>query len=149
MGYSRRTYFYYENTKNWQKIFYDSFDIIDNFPFPLLWTSKYRESIIGVIGLLKFPWETIVVTHTRFFLSSFMGWRFAKKYNLKWIHIEHWSDYVKLSAKWKTLAAYIYDKIFWKWVIKSRVNCRFSKPLIPIARAFDKRSKIPLPQSTI
>jgi hypothetical protein len=40
--------------------------------------------------------KIIIQTHTRFFLSSFIGWLFAKYHKLKWIHIEHWSDYVKL-----------------------------------------------------
>ena len=62
--------------------------------------------------------KTIVLSHTRFFLSSFIAGIFARKNKLQWIHIEHGSDYVKLSSTLKSKISYIYDKIIWKWIFK-------------------------------
>jgi glycosyltransferase involved in cell wall biosynthesis len=59
-----------------------------------------------------------IITHTRFFLTSLIWWLFARKNKIKWIHIEHWSDYVKLNSNFKNLVAKIYDKLIWKWIFK-------------------------------
>ena len=113
--------FWKNNTKIWYKnknyIVYllPSFDLVFNFPFPKFWKKEFFE-------ILKIAWnfskkeKTIIQTHTRFFLSSFLGWLFAKFYKLKWVHIEHWSEYVLLWSKFKTKCAYFYDKIIGKWI---------------------------------
>lgn len=98
-----------------------SFEIINNFPMYKFWDKKtklifahLKENFIE-----KFDVDSIrVITHTRFFLPSLFGWIFARKHKLKWIHIEHGSDYVKLSSKLKTNLSIIYDKLFWKWIFK-------------------------------
>jgi len=107
-------------TKDWYDVIVmPSLEIINNFPIYKFWTKKYK-----VINryLKDEIWEDKnnfrVITHTRFFLTSLIWWIFAKKNKLKWIHIEHWSDYVKLSSKLKTKLSIIYDKIFWKWIFK-------------------------------
>lgn len=95
-----------------------SFEIINNFPMYKFWDKKTKL-------IFNYLWEFIsknqnirVITHTRFFLPSLFWWLFARNHKLKWIHIEHWSDYVKLSSKLKTKLSIIYDKIFWKWIFK-------------------------------
>lgn len=95
-----------------------SFEIINNFPMYKLWDKKTKL-------IFNYLWEFIlknqnirVITHTRFFLPSLFWWIFAIKNKLKWIHLEHWSDYVKLSSKFKSKLSIIYDKIFWKWIFK-------------------------------
>jgi glycosyltransferase involved in cell wall biosynthesis len=97
---------------------YPCFDIVDNFPIPLIWTKRYRNATKSLEEIVnKNPEEDFyVITHTRFFLSSFIGGRFARKNKLKWIHIEHGSDYVKLSSKFKSKVAYFYDKSIWKYI---------------------------------
>lgn len=115
---------YNENRKNIidnkMKVFFPSFDIVDNFPVPRLWTRDYMSSHKKLSKIIQeHPGEDfVVITHTRFFLSSLLGWIFARKNKLKWIHIEHGSDYVQLSSKWKSLIAYLYDKILGNWVIQ-------------------------------
>ena len=106
--------------KDWYEVLIiPSFEIINNFPVYKIWDKKYflikkylREKI----------WENNndfrIFTHTRFFITSLIWWLFARKNNLKWIHIEHWSDYVKLSSKIKSYLSIIYDKIIWKWIFK-------------------------------
>ncbi len=101
--------------KNWYKVYLlPAFDIIPNFPVPKFWKREFWEILKNIntslnsnlnntslaIPLNLREWnkdeKIIIQTHTRFFLSSFIGWLFAKYHKLKWIHIEHWSDYVKL-----------------------------------------------------
>jgi len=106
---------------NCVKMFFSSFDIVDNFPVPRLWTQEYRSSQKQLQKLIDdhSDEDFVVITHTRFFLSSVLGWIFARKNKLKWIHIEHGSDYVKLSSNFKNKIAYLYDKTLWKWVFKN------------------------------
>ena len=120
----------YENiVYAWEKIWYfkdwyevlviPSFEIINNFPVYKIWSSEYKlvkKYLAEKIGENNGDFR--VFTHTRFFLTSFIWWLFARKNNIKWIHIEHGSDYVKLSSKIKSYISILYDKSFWKWVFK-------------------------------
>lgn len=116
--------------KDWYEVLViPSFEIINNFPVYKIWDKKYWI----IIQYLKektshqpSPLEDReqegnwrVITHTRFFLTSFIGWLFAKKNKIKWIHIEHGSSYVKLSSKLKSYLSIIYDRSFWKWIFKN------------------------------
>lgn len=106
IGYQQNGYIVY---------FLPSFDIIPNFPVPKFW----KKSFWNILWLLS--WEikknkTIIQTHTRFFLSSFLWWLFAKYHKIKWVHIEHGSDYVKLWSKLKSKISYVYDRIIWAWI---------------------------------
>ena len=96
-----------------------SIELINNFPVYKFWDKKYK--IIKKYIKNKI-WENKnnfrIITHTRFFLTSLFWWIFARKNKIKWIHIEHWSDYVKLSNKFKSFIAFVYDKILWKWIFK-------------------------------
>lgn len=100
-----------------KKLFFESFDIVDNFPFPKIWTKDFWKKW----NFLKEVWEKegfYIITHTRFFFSSFIGWIFARRYKCRWIHIEHGSDYVQLSSGLKNKIAYLYDRVIWKWIFK-------------------------------
>lgn len=121
-----------ENFKPWNLLIIPAFDLIWNFPFPKFWKKEFWR----VLNILKiyisddsinqnyWKWSNncnnnvLVITRTRFFLSSLMWWIFAKLNKIKWCHIEHWSDFVKLNTNIKSLIAYIYDKTFWNWIIK-------------------------------
>lgn len=104
---------------NYEVLVFPSLEIINNFPIYKFWTKKYR--LINLY-LHEKIWNNKnnfrIFTHTRFFLTSFIGWIFARKNKIKWIHIEHGSDYVKLSSKLKSYLSIIYDKSFWKWIFK-------------------------------
>lgn len=111
-------------TFEWKSIWYiekwvenlivPSFEIISNFPMYKIWSKEYKL----IKQYLKTKKTDIVITRTRFFLTSLIWWLFARKNNLKWCHIEHGSDYVKLNSKFKSFIAKIYDKIIWKWIFK-------------------------------
>jgi len=72
-----------------------AFDIIPNFPVPKFWKKSFWQILRLVSSQCKNN-QTIIQTHTRFFLSSLLGGIFAKYHKIKWVHIEHGSDYVKL-----------------------------------------------------
>jgi glycosyltransferase involved in cell wall biosynthesis len=91
-----------------------SVEIISNFPVYKFWSKEYKI----IIRYLEEKNIDIIITRTRFFLTSFLWWLFARKNKIKWIHIEHGSDYVKLNSKFKNLVAKIYDKWIWKWIFK-------------------------------
>lgn len=104
-----------------------SFEIIPNFPMYKIW-SKECKLIKKYLKTKTSPHPSpsqereqedfIVITRTRFFLTSLIGWIFAKNNKIKWVHIEHGSDYVKLNSKLKTFIAKVYDKLIWKWIFK-------------------------------
>ncbi len=97
---------------NWYKVYLlPSFDIISNFPVPKFWKKIFWE-----ILFLPELRNWIIQTHTRFFLSSFLWGVFSKITKQKWVHIEHGSDYVKLSSNLKSKISYLYDRVIGKWI---------------------------------
>jgi glycosyltransferase involved in cell wall biosynthesis len=78
-----------------------------------------------------------VITQTRFFYTSYMGMKFAKKHNIKLIHVEHGNSFIKHPNKLVELAAFLYDmtigrKIFksaWKVVGISKACCDFARKM--------------------
>lgn len=113
--------------KDWIITYYlPSMEIISNFPVYKIWNKEVRKLLKELKQTSKQE-NYFVITRTRFFLTSLIWWIFAKKNKLKWFHIEHWSDYVKLSSKFKNFIAYMYDKIIWKWIFRK------SNLVIPIS----------------
>ncbi len=106
--------------KRWYLVYMiPSFDLISNFPVPKFWKKEFWEILRRIKYLILNPTEEYFIqTHTRFFLSTLLGGICAKYYKIKWIHIEHWSDYVVLWSKLKTKISYFYDRLIWKWVFK-------------------------------
>ncbi len=91
-----------------------SLEIISNFPVYKVWSREYKI----ILRYLKSKKIGIVITRTRFFLTTFIWWVFSRKNKIRWCHIEHGSDYVKLNSAFKSAVAKIYDKIIWKWIFK-------------------------------
>ncbi|MDR2640487.1 MAG: hypothetical protein LBC61_04145 [Candidatus Peribacteria bacterium] len=66
-----------------------SWEIVNNFPCYKLFNKKknlvfkYLENYVRENSFL------VVITHTRFFLTSLVGGLFARKNKVKWVHIEH------------------------------------------------------------
>lgn len=129
--------------ENWyQVIIYPAFDLIPIFPFPKFRSKKFRLVIKYLKKEIKKRWKenTIVNTHTRFFLTSLFGWLFAKRNNVKWIHIEHGVDFVKLSNKIKNLIAWIYDQTLWRYVfVRSDMVIGISNWCKKFANKFTKK----------
>jgi len=115
---------------------FPAFELISNYPLPKFWTKKYRE-LKKEIEKENFD---IVISRTRFFFTSLMAMFFAKSRKIKWIHIEHGSDFVKLSSRLKTALAKLYDQVFGRLIFKySDLNISISEAVRKFVRKFDSR----------
>ena len=93
---------------------FPSWEIIDNYPLPCFWKKEYWD-LKKKLYSKDFSW---IVSSTRFFVTSIMAGFFAKKNKIKWLHIEHGSDFVKLDSKIKSFLAKMFDYSFGKWILK-------------------------------
>lgn len=107
---------------------YPAFEIISNYPVPQFWNPQFWEQFINLFHS-NFD---IVISRTRFFLSSILALVYAKLTRTHWIHIEHGSDFVQLSSSFKSAIAKIYDYTF------GRIIFRCSDQNIAISRAVQK-----------
>ena len=89
-----------------------SFEIILGFPFYNIWSKEYRL----ILKYLESKEVDIIITRTRFFLTSYLWWRYAKRQHINWVHIEHGSGFIKLNSQFKNIVAKIYDRLIWKWI---------------------------------
>jgi glycosyltransferase involved in cell wall biosynthesis len=91
------------------------------------------------LGLFRKKFD-IVISRTRFFNTSILALIYAKIKKVKWIHIEHGSDFVQLSSLFKTFVAKAYDHIFGRLIFKaSDLNISISKAVQIFVTKFDKR----------
>jgi glycosyltransferase involved in cell wall biosynthesis len=98
---------------------------------------KKNKVYCEVIDKIEKNMYDYVVTQTRFFYSSYMGMKFAKKHKIRLIHVEHGNSFVKHTNKLVELAAFLYDmtigkKIFrsaWKVIGISKACCGFAKKM--------------------
>lgn len=101
--------------KNYRVIVIPAFEIITNFPFPKFRTKEYRQAH----KTMKEFNPDIVVTRTRFFLSSLFGWLRARWHRKQRVHIEHGSEYVKLATPRKSACAWLYDQTIGRIVLRT------------------------------
>jgi len=85
---------------------YPAWEIIPNYPLPRFWSLRFWKMWIGVCNL-KFDW---VISRTRFFNTTLMALFYSKMQNIKWMHIEHGSDFVKLNNTLISVMARLYDQ---------------------------------------
>jgi glycosyltransferase involved in cell wall biosynthesis len=115
---------------------YPAFEIISNYPVPKFWSFKFWRQFIG---LFRSDFD-IVISRTRFFLSSLLALLYAKFTRTRWIHIEHGSDFVKLSSSFKSAIAKIYDHTFGRIIFHlSDINISISLAVQSFVARFDKR----------
>jgi glycosyltransferase involved in cell wall biosynthesis len=115
---------------------FPAFEIVPNYPLPKFWSFKFWE-LFNSLFKQKFD---IVISRTRFFSTSLLALVYAKIKKIKWIHIEHGSDFVQLSSKFKTSVAKLYDYTFGSIVFKfSDQNISISRAVQKFVYKFDKR----------
>lgn len=115
---------------------FPAFEIILNYPVPKFWLPSFWKMFFS---LYKKDFG-FVISRTRFFLTSLMALFYAKTRKKRWIHIEHGSDFVRLSSKSKTLIAKLYDFSFGFLVFRlSNLNISISKAVQDFVYKFDKR----------
>ena len=95
---------------------YPAFEIIPNYPVPNILNIKFWRMFFN---LYKIDFD-IVMTRTRFFSNTLLGFIFAKFRLSKkiLIHVEHGSAFVKLESEVKNKLAYLYDKTIGTMIFK-------------------------------
>ena len=122
---------------NVQIIRFPAFELIRNYPVPKLWSPKFWHLWRELFHLNA----DIVISRTRFFLTSLMALVYAKARKKKWVHIEHGSDFVQLSSAFKTFFAKLYDHSFGRLIFRcSDKNVSISKAVRRFVGRFDKRT---------
>jgi glycosyltransferase involved in cell wall biosynthesis len=116
---------------------FPAFEIIPNYPLPKFWKLKFWKLLLK---LFKKDFD-IVISRTRFFNTSLLALIYSKIKRVKWIHIEHGSDFVQLSSKSKSLLARFYDHTFGRIIFKySDLNISISKAVQNFVYKFDKKT---------
>lgn len=126
-----------EETKGTIRIVrFPAFEVIPNFPMPRFWLREYWR----LYRMISFDKESIVISRTRFFFTSVMAWWFARRRRLRYLHIEHGSDYVQLSNRFFSFVGYCYDHTLGRLVLcMSDQNIAISEAVKSFIRIFDKR----------
>lgn len=58
----------------------------------------------------------VIFTHTRFFMTSFLGG--FRKGNAQWIHVEHGQNFVRSKNPMIVLGAWLFDQTFGRYILK-------------------------------
>ncbi len=96
----------FDNSKpNITIIRFPAFEIIGGYPVPKFWLASFWQQLLM---LQNQPYD-VILSRTRFFLSSLMALWYARTRSIKYIHIEHGSDFVRLSSSLASVLAKIYD----------------------------------------
>lgn len=115
---------------------FPAFDLIPNFPLPKFWSLTFWQSFRSLFR----EDFTHVISRTRFFVSSLLGLILAKVKRIPLIHIEHGSDFVKLSSHWKTWIAKCYDHTLGRLILRSSsINISISQAVQRFVGIFDTR----------
>ncbi|OGY40787.1 MAG: hypothetical protein A3G57_02800, partial [Candidatus Andersenbacteria bacterium RIFCSPLOWO2_12_FULL_45_8] len=124
------------STSNLSVIHYPAFDIIFGYPVPKFWTITFWRDWHS---LFNTPYD-IVLSSTRFFLSSLLALIFARMKQLPHLHIEHGSDYVQTDNKIVSLLARLYDETIGRFVLRhSTCNISPSRSAQHFVYRFDSR----------
>src|SRR3989344_4210176 len=84
--------------------------------FPIFYLNK---SFFETIRILKENKYDLIMTRTRFFLTSFLGMIFAKNNYLPLIHVEHGASHTVLKNKFTEFFGIIYDHIIGYLIVNS------------------------------
>lgn len=119
-------------TSNIKIIRYPAVEPIHNFPIPKFWSPSFWKCWRNISSQ---PYD-VVISHTRFFISSFLALIFSRFKKVKLIHIEHGSDFVQAGSKTIDLMSKIYDYTFGKLVLLGATD------IIAISSAVEKFIKL-------
>lgn len=95
-------------------IHFPAFEIVNNYPVPKFWSSEFQ----CLWRELKKTDFDIVISETRFFLTSLLAFFYARTKKKKWVHIEHGSDFPHAGNFLVRAAAQLYDFTFGRLVLK-------------------------------
>jgi glycosyltransferase involved in cell wall biosynthesis len=104
---------------------YPAFELIPNFPVPKMWTRRFWRALRSADP----SGHDVLVSHTRFFLSSSLALVWARAASRPLLHVEHGSDYVQLDGRAPRAAAKLYD------LVLGRLLLRHADGVVAISRA--------------
>ncbi len=84
---------------------YPAMEVIPNFPLPKFWTVGFWRALRAAAP----QHHDILVSHTRFFVSSALALLTARLTRRQVVHVEHGSDFVQLGSHLSKWAARAYD----------------------------------------
>lgn len=108
----------YEMVKGTRVFRYPAWNIIPNYPVPCFFQVKFWK----MFSLVSNDKYNYVISHTRFFISTFIAGLWAKKNKCQWVHVEHGSDFVQLKNIVKSSIAILVDYTLGKWVFSEADN---------------------------
>jgi glycosyltransferase involved in cell wall biosynthesis len=91
---------------NYRIVRHPAFEAIPNFPCPAPWGEGFASAARATLDWRAYD---VVVSHTRFFLSSVAALAFSRSTGLPLLHVEHGSDYVHLASRAHSRIARTYD----------------------------------------
>lgn len=94
---------------------FPAFEIIPNYPLPKLWLPAFWQ----MLAAFRKTKPDIIISHTRFFITSLMALVAAKVKKVPWVHIEHGSDFVHLNSVFFRKIALFFDHTLGVMVLKS------------------------------
>lgn len=94
---------------------YPAVDVIPNFPCPSAWRPGLWQTARAATAGRR---HDLVVSHTRFFLSSAAALAYSRAARLPLLHVEHGSDFVHLSSRAATAVARGYDQTLGRAVLR-------------------------------
>ncbi len=103
----------------------ESVEIVPHFPIAKFW----KKSFWQILARVKKEKPDVIVTRTRFFLSSFLGGVCAKLWGIPWVHIEHGSGPVETDRLPVKIFSRLFDATLGWWMV------RFSDKVIGISEA--------------
>ncbi|MBW9221454.1 glycosyltransferase family 4 protein [Methanothermococcus sp. SCGC AD-155-C09] len=103
----------YNNVKVYR---YPAFEVVPNYPVPNILNIQFWRMLLNLYNI-NFH---IVMTRTRFFSNTLLGFLFAKirLSKIKHIHVEHGSAFITVGSKFTNKIAYIYDKTIGKLIFR-------------------------------
>lgn len=121
--------------KNVNIVRFPALELIPNWFIPKFWQTKYW-NLIKEIYAQDFD---LIISRTRFFFTSLMALTYSQKRKIKWMHIEHGSDFVQLSNRLHSFIAKLFDISIGRLILKkanlvvanSKASAEFCKKIYP------------------
>lgn len=115
---------------------FPAFEIVPNYPIPKFWKIRFWKLFLA---LFQEDYD-LVLSRIRFFNTSILAMLFAKIKKVRWIHIEHTSNFTILSSPLKSFVAKYYDLTIGRLVFQSSdMNVSISQAVQKFILKFDKR----------
>lgn len=114
---------------------FPAWEIIANYPLPKLWQPAFWQQFWRIKNM---PAD-LVISRTRFFITSPLAWLLACWKGIPWLHIEHGSGFIELNNPITNTIARLFDKSFGHLIFKradivvanSRAAAQFVQRLVP------------------